>query len=153
MLINNGALVSSKSIDKSQIEDSPDDDHFKQANLYIGSKQPQTHNRVKRLVYKYINIFREYCVTKEQANVTPEKLPLKADAVPQMCPIFAKKPEIHEEVEEFAAKLVQRGLTKEQHSNWRANIVLLKKKNSTKWFAIDYRRLKEQSTTISYQCL
>ena len=67
-----------------------------------------------------------------------------------MCPIFAKKPEIHAKVEEFAAKLAQRGLTREQRYNWRVNIVLLKKKDSTKWFAIDYKRLNEQSTTISY---
>ena len=67
-----------------------------------------------------------------------------------MCLIFAKKPEIHEEVKEFAVKLAQRGLTKEQRSNWRANIVLLTKKDSTKRFSIDYRRLNEQSTTISY---
>ena len=89
-------------------------------------------------------------MAREQANVTPEKLPLKAGTVSQMCPIFTKKPEIHEEVEEFAAKLAQRGLTREQRSNWRANIVLLKKKDGTKRFAIDYRRLNEQSTTISY---
>ena len=140
-------------IDESKLEVQPDDDHFKESNIHIGSENPKVSRKVRRLIRKYRNIFREYCVAGEQAKVTPEVLPLKPDATPQICPIFAKRPEIHQEVEQFAAKLAERGLTKEQRSNWRANIVLLKKKDATKRFAIDYRRLNEQSAIDPIPCL
>ena len=127
-----------------------DDEHFKKMNIKIGTNNIKVNNKIKRLVRKYRSIFHEYCKAGEQANVQPETLPLKPDAVPQRCPIFAKKPEIHENIEKFAEDLAKRGLTKEQRSDWRANVILLKKKDGISRFIIDYRRLNEQSMPLSY---
>jgi hypothetical protein len=128
----------------------PDDVHFKEANIKIGSASSTKRSKIKRLIRKYRNRFREYCEKEDTANLPSVSFPLKPNAKTVRSPIFAKRPEDHERQEKFAADLCARGKVSEEKSQWRANIVLCKKKDGSDRMTIDYRGLNAQSDVVAY---
>ena len=128
-----------------------EDEHFKLENLKIGKhikhKQAQ---KVKKLILKYRNRFREFTLPNERYAGKPVKLNLKKDAVAQQAKIIPRKPDEHIRIEAETQKLLDRDLIEKCEGPWRANTLLLKKKDGTTRFAIDYRLLNSQTDIIAF---
>ena len=116
----------------------------------FGEASPKRISKIKKILRKWKNIFREKTRPGERYNGSEGKIMLKEGWTPQVDRLFAKRPEVHEKLQKETENLLERDLIEKSDSPWRANAMLLKKKDGTTRFAIDYRKLNSQCTIIAF---
>ena len=78
----------------------------------------------------------------------------RIDVVPLTVPIKSKKfrmsPQQEEEVKRQAEEMVKNGIASPSASPWGSNVILVKKRDGSMRFAIDYRKLNDVTVKDSY---
>jgi hypothetical protein len=133
-----------------EFETFADTEHFCRKDINIGPISNSKRRKILNLLLKYKDRFREYTGPGETANLPPVKLPLKRDYHPIQDKLFARRPEDHQFVKEQNDKLLERGLIEPDDGAWRANALILKKKDGKPRYTVDYRSLNSQSEFIAF---
>jgi len=128
----------------------PEDEHFSIRKIITGETNPKKVSKLKRLLIKYKDRFKEYTGKGDTCNIEPVKLKLKGNAVVQADKIYARRPNEHAALESEIKRLLDRDMIEECSGPWRANTLLLKKKDGTTRFTVDYRSLNSQTEVIAF---
>ena len=127
-----------------------EDEHFSLKQLTIGCKNPKRISKVKRLLIRYKDCFREWTKPGEQYNGEEASFNLKENAIPQVDKLYSRRPNEHQIIEKEIQKLMDRDLIEKSNSAWRANTLLVKKKDGSTRFTVDYRLLNTQSEILAF---
>jgi hypothetical protein len=131
------------------IEEIPEDEDFSEVQAKIGGNNKR-RAKVWKLLRKYRGIFREKTRAGERWVGDPVGLRMKRDWTPQQDRLIPRRPEEYVRIQKEVDGLLDRDLVKKKDGPWRANTLLLKKKDGTTRFAIDYRKLNTQSEVIVF---
>lgn len=131
-------------------EDEAATEDFDINKVIVGDPNPKRVAKIKKILRKFRKIFREKTQKGDRWKGEPAHFLLKNNYVPQQDKMFAKRPEDHERTEKEVQQLAERDLVYRASGRWRANTVLLRKKDGTTRFAIDYRSLNSQSEVIAF---
>jgi len=107
---------------------------IKNCNIDTKSLSQEQINQVQDLLYKHRNIFSDELVTPGFTMAAPYKTANKHNDIIKM------------EIE----KMLEKGIISPSKSPWSAPVVLVKKKDGTIRFCVDYRKLNEITERDSY---
>ena len=144
--------VEEKQADSAEIEENKEEvpEHLK--DLYERAKQgveEKHHNDIAKLLSEYQDVFAKSDTDIGRTNKvkhginTGDHPPLKER--PRRFP-----PKEQEEIDRQIKQLLDTGMIEPSDSPWASNVVLVKKKDGTKRFCIDYRRLNKVTIKDAY---
>ena len=125
-------------------------ENFNVRNIITGPMNPKRVSKLKKLLWKYKDRFREKTGINDKYSGEPVKLKLKEGWIPQQDKLYPRKPADHDKISEEVNKLLERDMIEKDYGAWRANTLLLKKKDGTTRFTVDYRLLNTQSEILAF---
>lgn len=105
---------------------------------------------VKKLLYKYQDIFSTGDFDIGRTGVVTHSIRLKPDAQPVRQRPYRHAPVQEEEIERQVSQLKEHGLITEGHGAWSSPVVLVKKKNGKWRFCVDYRKVNQLTEGDAY---
>lgn len=120
-----------------------------QVEQWIAGLTPPDKNKAKQLFKKYTSVFAlktqshgKTAIVKHEIN-TGEARPIKQ--APRSVPLAKRK-----EVKELVSEMERSGIIEPSSSPWSSPVVLVKKKDGSTRFCVDYRKLNDVTKKDSY---
>jgi hypothetical protein len=130
-------------------EEVPEDEHFSLKKVIIGSNDNKKVRLIKKLLLRNRDRFRERTGPGERYTGEEAEFLMKSNATPQVDKLYSRKPSDHEMVDMEINKLLERDLIEKNNGAWRANTLLVKKKDGSVRFTVDYRLSFPESVSVS----
>ena len=129
-------------------QDVPDylHDLFEKAKGNLNSKQTET---VRQFLVKYANLFAKDDFDLGKVESVQHEIKT-GDAVPIKQPPRRLPVHMQEEVDKHVESMIQKGVVQPSSSPWASPVVLVKKKDGTTRFCIDYRKLNDITVKDAY---
>ncbi|GBN71320.1 Transposon Ty3-I Gag-Pol polyprotein [Araneus ventricosus] len=112
-------------------------------NFQIHNEEQRT--AVRKLLNEFQNLFSTCDADVGHCNMTQHRINTEIKQYPRRLPLAMK-----EEAEHLVKETVDNGINEESSGPWASPIVLVKKKDGSTRFCVDYRRLNEITKKNSY---
>lgn len=120
---------------------------FNISNPYLTSEQC---SQLKQFLHKNSDIFSGSLDTIGKTSVFTHKIETETDAKPVHMNYYRQGPVQKAEIEKKTKEMLNAGIVSPSDSVWHSPVVLVKKKDGTYRFAIDYRNLNKITKAISH---
>ena len=127
--------------------DKPDDVKFHISNENLTKEQCF---KLEQFLLKNKDVFSTSFATLGKTNIFKHKIETEPSAKPVHMNHYRTGPIQKAEIERQTKEMLEHGIITQSSSIWHSPVVLVKKKNNTWRFAIDYRKLNQITKSISH---
>ena len=106
--------------------------------------------RLRTLLLKHQDVFSNGKFDVGRTSVAKHQIPIKESTRPIKQRPYRHRPVQEQEIESQVKELKEHGLIREGHGAWSSPVVLVKKKDNSWRFCVDYRQLNEVTTKDAY---
>ena len=122
-------------------------EHMQEWGQHLTTVEQQ---KLENLLQKHQDVFSSSKFDVGRTNVNQHEIPITTGTRPIKQRPYRHGPAQEEEIEKQVQELKEHGLIKEGHGAWSSPVVLVKKKDNSWRFCVDYRLLNEVTTKDAY---
>ena len=110
----------------------------------------EEREQLRNILNKYQDVFSTSSTDVGRTTLVQHSIPIKADTAPIKQRPRRLGPEKEKEVNDQVAQLERDGLIEPSHSAWSSPVVMVRKKDGSWRFCVDYRRLNDVTVKDAY---